>query len=248
MGTRARGLYRGGAGLIGQFHLSATVVAGELVVRELDGAGVTAGEIEDATTTTAVDFVGVTLEAGTYSTTQADFDGFPSYKMEGEEGTVGIIWDPLQVIRMVVSGGATAGTALQTATPAHILVNDTADATGLTIAETAVGTVDMDGGLIIGRTGGNAGIVRRNTTHTNNVSNVVTVPFPRTIAVGDTFIRVPYSKTIQTVQLTTNFVEADGIIAAGTGAPFAVIDVDFDIVNDAVVIEMVPLDHQLNPA
>lgn len=246
MATRARGLYRGGAGLIGQFHLEATVVAGEIQVRNANAA--TAGEIEDPTTTAAADCLGVTMEASTYSTTQADFDGMPGYKMSGEEGTVAMVFDPLQVLRLVVSGGATAGTALATGTPANVLVEEAGDATGLTITEGAVGTVDMDGGLVIGRTGGNGGIVRRLTVHTNSTNNTVIVPFPRAIAIGDTFIRVPYSKSAQAVQLTTNFVEANGIIAYGTGAPFAVIDVDFDVVNDAVAIECVALDHQLNPA
>lgn len=246
MATRSRGLYRGGAGLIGRFHLEATVVQGQLLVRNANAA--TAGEVENPTATTATDFLGVALEGVTYSAVQANFDGFPSYKAAGEEGTAAVVFDPLQVIRMVVAGGAAAGTALATTAPANILSNDAADATGLTITDTAVGTVDMDGGLVIGRTGNNAGVARRLTTHDNNVDNDVIVPFPRTIAVGDTFIRVPYSKSAQAVQLTTNFVEANGIIAYGTGAPFGVVDVDFDILNDAVVIEMVALDHQLNPA
>lgn len=246
MGTRSRGLYRGGAGLIGQFMLEATVVAGELQVRNANVA--TAGEVEDPTTTAAADFIGVTQEASTYSATQADFDGFPSYKMSGEEGTVAITFDPLQVIRMVVAGGATAGTALATAAPANILVNDTADATGLVITDTAVGAADMSGGLIVGRTGANSGIARRQTSHNANTDTNVVVPFPRTIAVGDSFISVPFNRTTQTVQLTTNFVEANGIIAVGTGAPFAVIDVDVDVVNDEVVIEMMALDAYLNAA
>ena len=207
MGTRARGLYRGGAGLIGQFHIGATTVAGALQMRE--STQTNASEIIPCTTTAATDFVGVALEAVTYSTTQADFDGFPSYKMPNEEGTIALTWDPLQVIRLRVSGDATTGSALATAAPAQILTNDTADATGLVITDTAVGTADFSGGLIIGRTGANSGIVRKQTSHNNSTDTNVVVPFPRTIAANDTFIRVPFSKASQDVQLTSNFVEAD---------------------------------------
>jgi hypothetical protein len=65
--------------------------------------------------------------------------------------------------------------------------------------------------------------------------------------VGDTFIRVPYSKACQTVQLTgTNFLEADGSIAFGTGAEFNVVEVRPDIINDEVVIVCVARSHMYN--
>ena len=242
---RDRALYRGGGGLMARFHIRATTIAGALLIRNAEATD--AAEADDPTTTAAVAALGVALEAVTYSATQADFNGFPPYRTSMEEGTVGILFDPFQVLKMRVAGGATAGTALATGTPANILSNDTADATGLTITDTAVGTIDMDGGLICGRTGNNAGVVRRNTTHTDNVSDAVIVPFPRTIAVNDTFIRVPYSKSAQNVQLTdVTFIEADGTIAYGTGIRLSVTDVDFDIINSEVVIYGVLGSHQLN--
>jgi len=246
MAIRDRSLYRGGSGLVARFHLEATVVAGQVLIRNADAT--TAGEVENPTTTAAADFMGLALSAVTYSTTQATFDGFPGYRQSGEEGTVGVIFDPFQVLKFRVSGGATPGTALATTAPANLLTNTAADTGGLIVTAAEVGTTDMDGGLIIGRTGNNAGVVRRNTTHTNNTDNRVIVPFPRTIAVGDTFIRVPYSKSAQTVQMTaTTFLEANGTIAYGTGAAFTVLDVDFDILNDEVAIYCLSRDHGLNP-
>ena len=246
MATRSRALYRGGGGIMGRYHIEATVVSGQVVIANATAAS--AGEVENPTTTAAADYMGITTEAVTYSTTQADFDGFPSYRASSEEGTVGLIVDPLQVVAFNISGGATSGTALATGTPANILVEESGDATGLTITEGAVGTVSMVGGLVMGRTGNNAGIVKRLTAHTNSTSTAVTVPFPRTIASADTFIRVPFSKSIDNVQLTSDFTEANGIIATGTGAPFGVVDVDFDIINDEAIVYAVALDAFLNPA
>lgn len=229
-----------------RFHIRATTIAGALLIRNAEATD--AAEADNPTTTAAVAALGVALERSVYSTTQADFDGFPGYRQSGEEGTVGIIFDPFQVLKMRVASGATVGTLLNSTAPANILTNTTADTTGLTVAAVEVGTADMDGGLICGRTGNNAGVVRRNTTHTDNVSDVVTVPFPRTIAVNDTFLRVPYSKSAQNVQLTDTpgFSEADGTIAYGTGIRLSVTDVDFDIINSEVVIYGVLGSHQLN--
>lgn len=244
MAARDRGLYRGGGGIVGRFRIEATTTAGALLIRNASAA--TAGEVEDPTTTGAADCMGIALDSVTYSTTQGAFNGFPGYRASGEEGTVGIVYDPFQVIKARVSGGATGGTALNSTAPANLLTNTSADTTGLIVTAAEVGTVDMDGGLICGRTGNNAGVVKRNTTHTNSTDNRVIEPFPRTIAVGDTFIRVPFSKSCLTVQLTTNFVEADGTIAYGTGAPFRVVDVAFDIIDDEVMLYMIAGDHYLN--
>ena len=58
----------------------------------------------------------------------------------------------------------------------------------------------------------------------------MTVAFPNDTAVGDNFLRCPYSpmQTV-TVQLTTNLTQADASIAVGTGAPFRVVEL---ILND----------------
>jgi hypothetical protein len=241
----AEPLYANAGGMLGRFRIEATSVAGAVLIRNANAA--TAGEVEDPTTTGAADYMGLAIDTVAYGTVQAAFDGFPGYRQTGEEGTVGILFDPFQLIKSRVAGGATAGTALNGTAPANIQTNTVADPTGLIITAAEVGTVDMDGGLVIGRTGNNGGVVKRLTTHTNSVDNRVIEPFPRTIAVGDTFIRVPFSKSALTVQLTaTVFTEVDGTIAYGTGAPFGVLDVAFDIVDDEVYVRMMARDHYLN--
>ena len=245
MATWHRSFYRAGEGIVGRFYIEATTTAGEMLIRNADAT--TAAEVEKPSTTGAADFMGISTEVVAYSTTKANFDGFPGYHQAGEEGTVTLVCDPFQVMAIPVSGGATPGTALNSTAPANILTNTSADTTGLIITAAEVGTVDMDGGLIIGRTGNNAGVVRRNTTHTNSTDDRVTVPFPRTIAVGDTFIRVPYSKSALAVQLTASvFTEADGTIAYGTGAPFRVLDVDFNILTNEALIHVIAGDHFYN--
>lgn len=236
----------GGFTRVNRYHIEATVIAGQVLIR--NAAQNTAGEVENPTTTAAADVVGLAGEAVTYSTTQSVYDGFPNGGSMGEEGTVEIFHDPFAVYDFPVAGGATAGTALATTAPANILTNTSADTTGLTVTAAEVGTVSFAGGLIKGRTGNNAGITRRISAHTNSTSTAVTVPFPRTIAVNDTFIRVPWDKTTQTVQLTSTFIEANGIIVFATGAPFLVTDVKIDIVNDTAVVRAIAADHQFNPA
>ncbi len=135
--------------------IAATTVAGAVYLRHT-GTNV-AGEVTIATTTGAADLMGIAAEAVTYSTTQADFDGYP----QEEEGTVAMICDPYQIIAMRVSGGTTAGTALNSTAPANILTNTSADTTGLIVTAAEVGTISHAGGILIGRTGANAGLVRR---------------------------------------------------------------------------------------
>ncbi len=241
MAVRDRGIYRGGGGFRGRFAIGATCVSGTPMMRATNVA--LASEVIPVTTTSATDFVGITLEDVTYVTAQGTHDGFPGYRQSGEEGTVGLTCDPLQVVKFRVSGSATTGAALGTAE--NIITTTGASATGLVI--TANVNVDMSGGLICGRTGANAGQVRKQTTYNAATDTNVIVAFPNDIAVGDTFLRVPWSKHILAVQHTgTDFREADGTIATGTGAEWAVVDVDFDIIDDEIAVYCVARDSWLN--
>lgn len=243
---RKRSLYGQGGGIVGRFTIEATTVAGALLIRNASAA--TAGEVEDPTTTAAAHTMGIAMEAVTYSTNQALYDGFPGYRQSGEEGTVGILCDPYQVIQARVSGGATVGTALGATSPANILTNTVASTSGLVITAAEVGTIDMSGGLIIGRTGNNAGVVRRMTTHNNNTDCNVIVPFPRTIEAGATFLRSPFSKSTLAAQLTaTVFTEVNGIIAFGTGCNLRCLDVAMDIIDDEILVDLVCGDHFYSP-
>lgn len=249
MAVRVAGLYPSGfSETFMRVMLDASCSAGAVGLRST--ATNSAGEVVNATTTGAADALGVYSETKTYSATQSDFDGFPS----DEEGTVGMICDPFQVLAFPVAGGATAGLALNSTAPANILTNTSADTTGLTITAAEVGTVSMAGGILVGRTGNNAGLTRRSNAHTNSTSCTVEVPFPRTLEAGATFFRFPWSLAAQVLQFTSNLVEADGTIVTGTGAPM--IPVNYrgaiggtlcDLVNSAAVVFAMFRDHAFNP-
>ena len=254
MGRRAGAFYGGGHGeKIDRYFIAATVVAGALGIRHT-GTNV-AGEVIAATTTGAANALGLFAEAKTYSTTQADFDGFPV----DEEGLVAMMTDPYQVLEFQANSGATEGTALNSTAPANILTNTSASAGGTVVTAAEVGTVTFAGGMLIGRTGNNAGIGRRISAHSNNTSTTVTQPFPRAIAVNDTFYRFPWSKATITVQLTTALTQADAIIVYATGAPLTVIEfpskfggVSFggivvDMQTDSAVVTCLMRDHLMNP-
>jgi len=76
-------------------------------------------------------------------------------------------------------------------------------------------------------------------------------PFPRSIAAGDKFIKVPLSRSSITAQLcdtagALQFGAINGIIAYGTGAPIVCLDVYFDIVNTQAVAQCMLRDHLWN--
>lgn len=248
MAIRAGAFYGGGHGeKFDRYFIAASVVAGAVGIRHTSAA--VAGEVIAATTTGAANALGLFGETKTYSVAQADFDGFPS----DEEGMVIMIVDPFQVVEFKASGGATDDTALNSTAPANILTNTATSAGGTLVTATEVGTVSMAGGTLIGRTGNNAGIGRRISAHTNSVSTAVTVPFPRAIAVNDTFYRFPWSKATITVQLTTLLGQADATIVNGTGAPFSVIQwqggyggITVDLQNDKAVVHCLMRDHFMN--
>ena len=192
------------------FKISATVIQDQAVIAEVADTG--GGYITDATTTSLADFVGSVLGASsrnpdgggagtlTYSATQGD-----------TEGLVRVYITPDIIYRATMSGGATLAD-LQTVTTTG------ASAAGTTITATDTPENDLDDGTCWCLTGANAGLSRRVTTFTANTSWVVTVPFPRTIAVGDTFLVCPYSPLVTVaIQLTTNLVNADATVAYGTG-------------------------------
>lgn len=210
------------------FKISATAVQNQAVIAEVADTG--GGYVTDATTTSLVDFIGSVLGASarnlegggagtlTFSTTQGD-----------TEGLVRVYITPDIIYRARTSGGATLAD-LQTITVSA------ANAAGTTITNTDSPEADMDDGTIWCVTGANGGLSRKITTYTANVSAVVTVPFPRTIAVGDTFHAVPYSPFVTTaLQLTTDLVNANAIIAFGTGGTARVVELVLQGAGDSYV-------------
>lgn len=245
MGSPIRDLSGGGWYWL-EYFVSEAITAGQALVLESTATDV--GEVQDPTTTTAVDFVGC-------ADTDVSFNAAPTGEPAGvrtigeltPENLVRLPVNPLLIWEFLVSGGATAGTPLATTAPANILTNTLLSAGGTLITAAEVGTVSMAGGLVIGRTGANVGAIRKLNAHVNSTSTAVGIAFVNAIEVGDTFIRVPYSRMGQTMQFTTDFVQANGIIAFGTGAAFNVLGVRFKEDQDLVWVQVTARDHAYNP-
>ena len=171
-----------------------------------------------ATTTGAANMVGVNTDtAGTYVTAQQT-------DASDTERTVGLIINPFAVYRMLMSGGATEGTALT------LYDVTTASTDGLAVTTGDDWTSpQFDEGTVWGYDGANAKKDRK-ITSTSSTAATVTVAFPNDTAVGDNFLRCPYTPLQgATIQLTTLLTQADASIAVATGAAFTPIEL---ILND----------------
>lgn len=224
---------------------SAAVIAGQLLVRVVTQTDT--GEVRDpASTTSILDVAGIAAEAATYNTT-------PTAEPNNitQANLVRVLCNPFAIYRFKIAGGTTSGTALQpsTATPANVLVNDTADnsAPYTVITDTAVGTIDMTGGIIKGRTGNNVGGMRKMTVNTANTSATVGIGFLNSIAAGDSFIRVPFSRASTQLTLTTDYTEANGIVAFANGGTFRVVNVIINEQLDVAYVDVISADHLFNP-
>ncbi len=216
----------GGAAVRKRYKIGATIAnAGIPVISD----GTTFAGIVPCTTTN-LDFThGLAADTGTYSTTQGD-----------AEGLVTVSVRPDLIVRALMSGGATEGTALT------LLSNTSASAGGTTVTDADVSANDMTGGTVH-CIGGNAGVglSRMITTHTGSTSLVVLVPYPRAISVGDEFFMIPYALmgdgTVTTdgnsnLQTTTLFTQADASIASGTGGQVSVVDLELNGRSDSRVL------------
>ena len=172
-----------------------------------------------ATTTGAAKAVGVNVDAaGTYVTAQQ------TGAAETERLT-SIILSPFAVYSMLMSGGATNGTAMVL----HTAASGGSDGLSL-VSDVDTDSPEMDEGTIFCLSGANAGVSRKITSN-STTTVTLTVAFPRDVAAGDTFIIAPYNPLQGiTLQLTTTLDQADASIAVGTGAAFKTIELKF---NDA---------------
>jgi hypothetical protein len=208
----------GGAPLLKKFKIGASVASAGIPL--IDG---TAGVIP-CTTTDAADTPGLGLDTATYSTTQA------TVLAAGGEQLVTVSTRADLVLRARISGAATDGTT------AILQTNTTASAGGTVVTDaTNVGTADFSTGSIYCITGANKGQSRIITSFSSATSFTVTVPFTRAIAVGDTFIALPFAKEPGTgcgnIQATTLFTEANQAIVSGTGLVVTTVDVEIDYEN-----------------
>lgn len=240
-----------GVDYFSDYMIDATCVAGAAAIRSTSTSS--AGEVVDATTTGAVNAVGLYGEDVTYTATPASGSLSSPFGLLAGNETLGaiarIINHPFQVVRWRVSGGAAAGTALlnHATSRSNILTNTTADTTKLIVSAVNVGTVTFAGGIIKGRSGANMGQTRRIITHNNSADERVEVAFLNTIAVGDTFIALPFSKASVNVQLCTELTEVNGIIIVGTGCVMRVVKYEIDVDNDQAYLFTMWSSHYLNP-
>jgi hypothetical protein len=202
----------GSTAIIKRYQVAATntVVGKPFLVPAGSGSG-----LVTATTTGTAKAVGVNVDtAGTYVTAQQSDNS-------DTERSCGIILSPLAVYRMLMSGGATEGTALGLSTAAS------GGSDGLTVVvDTNTDSPEMDEGTIFGYSGTNAGIARKITSN-STTTVTVTVAFPRDAVAGDTFLIVPYNPLQGvTLQLTTLLTQADASIAVGTGAAFKTVELE----------------------
>jgi hypothetical protein len=205
-----------------QYGVTLTAVGIPFTIPATDTAGVVIG-----TTTGATDLVGFSLDQGldktgaaqsTYTTTQGT-------GASSAERMVTLIINPDAAWRFLMSGGATDNTTLATQTVT------TASSTGVAVTTAAEwSNPTYDEGYVWGLTGANAGQARK-ITSVSSTAGTVTIPFDYAIAVGDTFLRCPFTPMQgATVQLTTALTQANAIIAVATGAPLRPIEL---ILRDA---------------
>jgi len=209
-----------------QFGVTLTAVGIPFTVPAAGTAGVVI-----ATTTTATDLVGMSVDQGSVATTgtvQSTFSTTQGTGASSAERVVTLIINPFAVWGWKMSGGATENTALATQTVTTASAGGTAVTTA---AEWSNPTFDE--GVTWGLTGANAGRVRK-VTSVSSTAGTVTIPFDVATAVGDTFLRAPYwpMQTV-TIQLSTLLTQADASIAVGTGAPFRVTELRLADSTDA---------------
>lgn len=224
------------------FKLSATVVEGQPV--NSSAAGGQGGSLDDPTTTDLTDMLGIVLAASshnphgggvgtlTYSTTQGD-----------TEGLVRVICNPDAVVKARMSGGATSGTSLAQTT------NSVAETAGtvvtITTGDPAPNSPTMDEGIIWCVSGNNFGQSRRITAVAATTATV-TVPFLRDIEASSVFILAPYMPGVgNTLQLTSDFLEADATIAVGTGGAASIVELVLNLAADSHVYWLAQ-DHFFN--
>lgn len=225
-------LMGGGAPLAMKFTAGETF-ANRGVVALQPAAGGTGLAI--STTTSFANAVGVTLDTATYQAGQ-------NASGADQEVLLTVIVNPNAIWSARMSGGATEGTVLSTQTVT------TASTDGLTVTTAAEwSSPTFDEGSVWGLTGANKGILRKITSVSATAGTVI-LAFPRDIAVGDTFLRAPYTP-LQTVtlQATTNLYEADASIAVGTGGSARILEIQHAGAADSHVLFMLN-DHAFRDA
>ncbi len=230
----------GSHGMKRKFKISAVnVVAGQPVIWLSGGTGTIT---DPASTTDLTDAMGVTLEAGTASTTQGT--GADSANVEVE-----VTFEPLSVFRAKVSAGATVDTNYAVG-DGYLLTADTASSGGVAVIDALVGgsTTEAVDGFVFGLTGANAKQSRVIVTHTATTQLLNTIPFDSAIAVGDTFLFSQYAPGVQGLAMTSDFTQADGTIAGATGGEATIVwaGVSTDQAGYSASVPLLEVDFTMN--
>ena len=207
-----------------RFKIGASIVADQVVCKDETAAQI-AEILDPATVNDYSEGIGVAMEAGTYTTTQGT-------GTSSADVLVRCTYSPFQLIRGRCSAGVTASTAFTEALDGNLLTNTAASAGGTVISDTDVGTSDFIGGYAYALSGQNKGQRRVITSHSDNVSETVTVPFDYALAVNDTLLRT-FGFGNQGLELTTNYVQFNMVPGAAVNLPdtgHAIVwDVEIDI-------------------
>lgn len=220
------------------YKISGTLIERQAVIAEVADTG--GGVIKGATTTSLLDFIGSVLGASSRNPDGGGAGTLTFSSVQGDtEGLVRVFVTPDIIYRARMCGSAALADLASVSVTA-------ANSAGTTITNTSSPAADMDDGTVWGLSGANAGLSRRITTYTASTSAITTVPFPRTIAIGDTFAVTPYSPLVTTaIQLTTNLVDADASIAFGTGGNARVVELVLNGISDSFV-HFIARDHAYN--
>jgi hypothetical protein len=212
----------GGGHLLKKYKLGAAVANAGIPIIMV----ATTCNVGPCTSTSFADTVGLSADTDTYSTSQAAILARVNALVGTGEGIITVSVRPDNIIRALMTGSGTENTTLA------ILTNTSASAGG-TVVTATVQSSDIDGGTLWCLSGNNVGYSRTITTHTSTTSLTVTVPFPRAIAVGDTFLACPWNNTgtasagedgITEVTTSTLFTQADASSASGAGGKVVVSD------------------------
>lgn len=204
----------GGQIVMRRMKISATFATAGIyaTVGAANGAGIVVG-----LRTTVADQVGVTVDTGTYSTTQGD-----------AEGLVTVITNPYGVYRALMVGD-------EASAQLGITTNSAIDTGGtivtITTGDAAPNSPTMDEGTIVCVAGANLGQTRKITSVAATTATV-TVPFTNDIAANDVFLIVPWTPNDtagDNVNLSLNFANAQQNVAVGTGADLRPLALEFDV-------------------
>lgn len=220
----------GGAQKVTKFKMGAAIVDSGIIVI---GGTTTAVGVIPVIATSFADAFGLALDEGVFSSVQGD-----------AEGMVTVDVRPDLVIRSLISGAAAENTAIA------VLTNTSASAGGTVVTSTNVNANDVDGGMVWCISGNNVGQSRSITARTASTSVTVTVPFPRAIAVDDTFLHTPFNvagtgaadaRGLAWLTTTTLFTQATNAAAAGSGGEAYITDLELNGASDSYVLFMLRL-------